>query len=256
MRGCKNANDIRLFDTAKYSDLTITCHGRVFKVHRAVINPQSTFLTAAIDGESKVNSSPVLHPYYIWYADFDSQEAATGKIDPPDDDPKIIAHLIRFFYTGAFDDEPAANDPLADGRLTTCAKVYIIADKYDVPELKKLAATKFENAVSTDWNTESFSLSIELIYESLPDSDRVLKNIALIATSNHIKELSDRGEFVRMCKSDGEIAFDILNQSVLRLASGNVKGQCPYHKEAHRHHISWGVARQQFYCSGCGQYFH
>ena len=43
-------------------------------------------------------------------------------------------------------------------------KVYIFADKYDIPGLKELAMVKYEKAVSNEWNYPSFASSLELMY--------------------------------------------------------------------------------------------
>ncbi len=45
-----------LFSSGRYSDLTIKCQGRVFKVHRAIVCLQSKPLAAAIEGGFKVGS--------------------------------------------------------------------------------------------------------------------------------------------------------------------------------------------------------
>lgn len=44
----------RLLTTSKYSDMTITCQGYVFKVHCAVVCTRSKPLAASIDGNFKV----------------------------------------------------------------------------------------------------------------------------------------------------------------------------------------------------------
>jgi len=43
-------NSASVYDSSKYSDLTIRCRDRDFKVHRAVVCPRSTFFAAACDG--------------------------------------------------------------------------------------------------------------------------------------------------------------------------------------------------------------
>ncbi len=44
----------RLLKSEKYSDLTLKCHERAFKVHRAVVCTRSSVFAAAIDGGFKV----------------------------------------------------------------------------------------------------------------------------------------------------------------------------------------------------------
>ncbi|PQE16203.1 btb poz domain-containing protein [Rutstroemia sp. NJR-2017a BVV2] len=177
----------------------------------------------------------------------------TGEINLPDDHPTIFERLIKFFYTGDFDATPSLEEVAADesssgsdwkpspsessigwvlksnfdvkeaasetvngdlGRLTICTRVFVMAEKYDIPALKTLAKTKFEAAVSSDWNTSALSDSLRLMYDGLPDSDRLLKDVAIEAAAGHVKELFDRGEFVALCKENGDIAFDVLKASL------------------------------------------
>lgn len=43
-----------VFESSKYSDFTIRCRGKEFKVHRIILCPRSTFFAAACDGDFKV----------------------------------------------------------------------------------------------------------------------------------------------------------------------------------------------------------
>ncbi|CAG8071843.1 unnamed protein product [Penicillium nalgiovense] len=45
-----------LLESGRYSDLTISCEGRKFAVHRAIVCCQSSFFDAAVKGGFKVNS--------------------------------------------------------------------------------------------------------------------------------------------------------------------------------------------------------
>ncbi len=52
-----------LLSSSKYSDLTLICADQEFKVHRAVICPQSPVISAACDGDFEVSMS-----YSAWLA--------------------------------------------------------------------------------------------------------------------------------------------------------------------------------------------
>jgi len=98
--------------------------------------------------------------------------------------------------------------------LLVNAKVYIIADKYDLQDLKALAKNKYEEVVPENWNSTTFVASLKLLYEDILESDRLLKYVAVETAGEHAKELVDRGEFVALCSEHGELAFDVLKSSL------------------------------------------
>ena len=48
------ADQSKLWETGRYSDMTITCHGRKWHVHRNIVCLRSTFFAAACDGGFQV----------------------------------------------------------------------------------------------------------------------------------------------------------------------------------------------------------
>ncbi|KAJ8106542.1 hypothetical protein OPT61_g9463 [Boeremia exigua] len=71
-----------LLASGAYSDLTITCGGRVYKVHRVVVCSRAGFFARAIK--------------------FGGQEAQAGTIDLPEDDPETVELLLHFLYGGEY----------------------------------------------------------------------------------------------------------------------------------------------------------
>lgn len=51
----------RAYDSGDYSDLTIQCGSRTWKVHRLIIYSASTFFLKAGEGEFKVRGSLIHH---------------------------------------------------------------------------------------------------------------------------------------------------------------------------------------------------
>jgi hypothetical protein len=97
------------------------------------------------------------------------------------------------------------------GPLVTNAKVYILSDKYDIPSLKKVAARKYREVLKDRWNNDTFAESAQIVYENIiSDKDELKDAIVEIARVN-ISQLLDRGEFVRLLRGNGDMAFDVLN---------------------------------------------
>jgi hypothetical protein len=52
--------------------------------------------------------------------------------------------------------------------------------------------------------------SLELIYDTTPESDKGLHNIAVETATDQIKDLCARKDFKVLCTSRGDVAFDIM----------------------------------------------
>ncbi|KAK6596767.1 BTB/POZ domain-containing protein [Botrytis cinerea] len=214
----------KMMGANEYSDFVIKCHSRIFPVHRIVVCTQSKPIRAAADGGF--------------------MESVTGILDLEDDDPETVARMINFLYLQDYDD---TSEPTGEGVeegygcLLVNTMVYIIGDKYDIQALKTLARKKYEAAIVTDWNTPSFSASLELMYEELPESDTSLTSIALETAGKHLKELNDRGEFSSLCKNNPAIAYDLLTSITSQPSSyplqtrrnRNIKNRVPRATRSH-----------------------
>lgn len=115
---------------------------------------------------------------------------------------------------------------------------------------------KFMVAVDTDWNDGTLATCLAMMYTELPESDRLLKEVAIRAALEHFRELVDRGEFVEVCKAHGELAFDILNLSFKEppkpIAPPIPMGQCRDCGPSYREDVNWEPGESHFYCVNCG----
>ena len=84
----------KLLESGKYSDLTITCSERKWRVHRSIVCLRSSFFASACDT--------------------DFQEATTGKVDLPEDDPEIIDLVLNYPYNLDYDDARGAAAGIVD----------------------------------------------------------------------------------------------------------------------------------------------
>ena len=113
-------------------------------------------------------------------------------------------------------EQPEKYNPLS---LITNAKVYIIADKYDVQALKKWAATKYKEVLPKSWNNSAFTESARIIYDNTPETDWMLRDVIVQGVSENVNRLLDRGEFVDLLKSHGTFAADVLRKVVSNFES-------------------------------------
>ena len=92
----------------------------------------------------------------------------------------------------------------------TNANVYLLAEYYQIPELKDLAMDKFEYALD-DHSTDDFVEVVCLIYETdeFATAEALKRNIAAYITQN-VKALSEESSFLKICSHHPEILVDAL----------------------------------------------
>ncbi|OQO00435.1 hypothetical protein B0A48_13784 [Cryoendolithus antarcticus] len=126
-----------LLETGQFADLVIVCKEREWKVHKAIVCPQSMYFMRACTGGFA--------------------EAELGRIDLSCDDEDVLDTLITYLYYG----EPTFNswdfedvDEEAQlSNITACEgpvhllKVHVLADKYHVDRLASFAADRFMELV-------------------------------------------------------------------------------------------------------------
>ncbi len=90
--------------------------------------------------------------------------------------------------------------------------VYAIADKYDIPTLKKLAEIKFRSLAYSIWPHHDFPAIVKSAYESTPDNDEGLRGIVTSICADHIEDvLLLEGPNASEMRDIGQFGFDILN---------------------------------------------
>lgn len=76
------------------------------------------------------------------------KEAQQRKIDLKEDDPNIVELMVKFFYTFDYDNAPT---PPEISPLGLHARIYTIADKYEVLVLKSIALAKLKSCLSASY---------------------------------------------------------------------------------------------------------
>lgn len=175
------------FDDASYSDLTLICRGKRYSAHRAIVCPQSPVIAKKCQFQDTAQGpsyeSCGAEPRYCF--------------DFLDDDPQIVDCLIQYFYRqnyqknyskSATDGAELGNDAntvstsserddIDDFYPLSHARVYALAEMYDIPALKELALEKFSGSIQHNSELERFLEGVEEAYTSTVREDTGLRHV-------------------------------------------------------------------------------
>ena len=119
----------------------------------------------------------------------------------PDDDPRIVEKLLVYLYTSDYDDEPSSQEPedasshdsspepAEYNQIIAHVRVYSLADRFDIKDLKTMAKRKFEAAITKRWPLPSFPAIVREIFRSTPSLDNGLRDIVISLCAQHMEDL-------------------------------------------------------------------
>ncbi|RMY65719.1 hypothetical protein D0863_08926 [Hortaea werneckii] len=169
------------FETGEYADMTITCSGRTWQVHKVVVCSQVPFFAKAVTGKFKIKDmtpSLILH-----------QESRDSCIDLVDDDPSAVDAMLRWLYYGTFQVEKSKPPPMSP--MLFLAKTYKIADKYLLAEFRTTAGENLRAALNpSGWDdVEDLLGLIEELFAGTDESSKttpeVLRTWVITATCDN-----------------------------------------------------------------------
>lgn len=174
----------QFLSTGDFSDFTIVCGDREFKVHRVVLCAQSRYFRAACKEES-------------------FKEGTSRRLELQED-PEVFEGVLSFLYTGdykipgndekvqdcnvsASEEETNAKPPAAE-ELAVLAnwhvQIYASAERLCLPKLKKLAAERFAKRLSClkylkdiKEKGKVIAAIIPEVYQTTSSVDRELRDI-------------------------------------------------------------------------------
>ncbi len=182
----------------------------------------------------------------------DFKESYERRISLPDDQPKVVAAIVEYLYTGNFwvDQKPSSVMEEKQKSALVLADIYIAADKYQLNGLKELVVARLEGytellAFEVGWLDVA-----QLIYSSTPDSDAVYPRFlrSLVVKWMELERVAfgavDMSMVERYVEQGGRLAVDLLRAQrrywLLRVQSRNAVIQ----KERHHHGRAHGYCRE------------
>lgn len=102
----------------------------------------------------------------------------------------------------------AGNIPL-DFELTFHSKVYTLAEKCWIDDLKHVAIQKFREAASQDWGLDDFVLAAREVYTGTVDTDRGLRDV-IVNTLCDRRGVMDEGPVKDLVKDLHPLAYDMV----------------------------------------------
>ncbi|KAI4666975.1 uncharacterized protein J4E79_001656 [Alternaria viburni] len=188
-----------LLESGAYSDLTISCNGDTYKVHKNIVCDKIDFFTRAIR--------------------FGGKESQNDVVDLPEDDPAVVRRLIQYLYEAEYTpllpdvdstgSTPFTNKTNRPNQPLLHAKIYEIADKYEVKGLKDLAREKFKRSCEQFWDNDVFAVAAHHVFSTTPDSDKGLRDLVSLTISKHMC-LMDKPEIEALLTEFNGLAFGLL----------------------------------------------
>lgn len=151
--------------------------------------------------------------------------------------------MLKYLYTLDYDDNGEAasvadytHNKGASGNLSTTTAteeqqwsapdypevlnniaVYAIADKYDIPELEVLAATKFENALKGSGIEEdlaSLPAIVDAVFDTTPNTKSGLRNAVIQYCKRWKHIIIDNEESAVILRDHGEIGLAVIHEII------------------------------------------
>ena len=103
------------------------------------------------------------------------QEAKEAILTFVDEDPVLIEEMLHYLYTMQYPQTALSLRKAKD--MVVDAKMYSIADKYDLPDLKQKALKAFGPLLALHHSDPLFTEAASYVYGMTIDSDRGLRDV-------------------------------------------------------------------------------
>ena len=107
----------------------------------------------------------------------------------------------------------AAITPAPHPSLLLNARMYLLACRYDMPVLEKLAIAKFKDRLKVAWNSADFALCVADIYAGDVEGDaRALRDLVVETAWHELRALKMRKDFMDLLQKELRFGYDLLNR--------------------------------------------
>ncbi|KAF2267704.1 hypothetical protein CC78DRAFT_591080 [Lojkania enalia] len=160
----------RLFDNARFSDLVVRCRDDEYHVHRVIMSS---------------------HSYWFGKVCAESPTMTTLSVDLSADNPDAVDAMLQYCYQLDYADKFLGLSSVGYTiyTLTPHIDIYLLAERYSIPGLKKLAVDKFEFRAAVlsrvDVDKEKFFQAIRIIYASTPPGNNDLRKVVIRLCADH-----------------------------------------------------------------------
>ncbi|KAF5689029.1 hypothetical protein FDENT_4531 [Fusarium denticulatum] len=138
------------------------------------------------------------------YNEYDEREGSPSDNGDAADEKSELTKAVKAVAEGR---RQEGLNQLAELRndMTLPIRLYVLADKYDVPALRLLARDRFYRAVELVWEeAECFPDVVDELYETTPPTDTAMREIVcrLVAAVIHVPRVRDKMRNVMMKHGD------------------------------------------------------
>ncbi|PGH11333.1 hypothetical protein AJ79_04949 [Helicocarpus griseus UAMH5409] len=190
--------------SSKFTDLTIKTDDKERKVHKVVVCVQSEYFSLML--EEKWEPHAVNNTVISYGA---KQETSNDIISISVDYPGAIGAMIDFLYEG---DYSIYDETIPDA--LNHLRMYKLADRYGIPQLKSCAKEKFRNTAEnniTSWGMDVVKqVNREVYTDAVSGGDTGLCDILIQIIIYYLKTLSAQSGFIHTFDGLQGFAYQII----------------------------------------------
>lgn len=186
----------------------LICGEERFPVHKVIVCSQSKVFRAACSKPFRVSNHS---NYPIYISDIyltPLKEAASGEYRIEEQSLAVVRRMVDYFYTGDYGDpivptqtpdqcpvKPESSNEEELPPLRLHARMFALADMYQVDHLQTLAVNKYGKAVDRTSSFQDLLDSIPDVYQLTPSSVRALRDKAIIAFRAELERAPRSGDW-------------------------------------------------------------